>query len=1022
MSGRRTAGLGVIASALIAFPVIDAAANPRFPIQRMEAYSATFVTADLNGDHHQDLVLYPGPSVFLGNGSGDFTRLPDASIGYRSSIALGDFDEDGKLDIFTVDTRGGQLLQGNGDGTFSPGPGDYSYSLSGPVVAADVNGDGHLDVIGAANGVGILLGRGDGTFEERYDFLWNTPTRIAVADLNGDGKLDIIVGTYGTVVCMFGNGDGTFEYDEWRYPIGVYDMVVGDRDGDGIVDVTVVSLDFNTAEYTLNVMRNDGTGALEQILIADVAVPRLLDVDIDGDGAREIVFFTDGWGTVSVLEWDAGAGFTTRSTGQRVPTDAVAGADFNEDGRTDLVVPAPYSPSTEVVLSKAPEGWFVPYQIAPVANRARALLGDFDNDRVQDVLSFGYGPYDDAVFLHSAGDGTFVEGGTTQFEGWASYPLAGDINEDGRLDVVIADRTNNGPTAYLGNGDGTFRLGWSLWWVPPGTIGAALRDFNGDGHLDLVRLMDNGVGGRIEFFAGVGDGTFANPVSTPISVQLGRPLAADINGDGNVDLVAIDGASRSVEVLLGTGQGTFTPQPPIPVNELIHGIELADFNLDGRLDLVVATEQGSSLEFGRLFQFFGRGDGTFQLKQTLQVRGQPLKLAAGDFDADGRPDLAVAAYGITLFRSQPDGTFGTPELFGGLYIDSDQWKEGFVAADLNGDGLSDILGNGITVALNDGALPNGPPVAVAGSDQTVECTGDLSAIVQLDGSASFDPDAPTSPGGRIASYLWSEAGATLASTASPRLPFHLGSHEVTLTVTDSAGATGVDDAVFTVQDTLPPTGKISFPPAHACFGPSALPVTLSDNFSDVCDPTISRRYEPAPGPSYSTHGDHHVLLTAGDEAGNSTDATVDFTIDTVPPTVAILEPAAGQRLVPASLPLSIVFLDADDDGAAGGVIHETISLQGCLVYDGATYGNRDGLLRDESIALTEAELCRIAAQCGFASLDQPELLVEATDCGGNVGVDSHRLAGSIQLQSGLCGPAQKKTLVRPGAKRFHAGR
>ena len=116
-----------------------------------------------------------------------------------------------------------------------------------------------------------------------------------------------------------------------------------------------------------------------------------------------------------------------------------------------------------------------------------------------------------------------------------------------------------------------------------------------------------------------------------------------------------------------------------------------------------------------------------------------------------------------------------------------------------------------------------------------------------------------------------------------------------------------------------------------------------------------------------------------------------------------MAPADNALLLPATGPLSILFRDSDDDGAAGGVVHEVIKLQGCPIFDGFTYGNEDGLLSVESITLGLGDLCRAAALCGFTVLSQPEIRVEATDCGGNVGFAARHLTGSLALRPGICG-------------------
>ncbi len=306
------------------------------------------------------------------------------------------------------------------------------------------------------------------------------------------------------------------------------------------------------------------------------------------------------------------------------------------------------------------------------------------------------------------------------------------------------------------------------------------------------------------------------------------------------------------------------------------------------------------------------------------------------------------------------------------------------------------------LAIN--GAPCGPPVAVAGPDLIAECASPDGAVVTLDGSGSSDPDSTDGTHDDIVRFDWYEEGNPIAAGEVVPATFSLGTHTVGLTVVDKFGSTATDDVSVIVRDTLPPSGRITSPAAGACFGPVSLPVRVSDSFSDVCDPAIGRLYDPVGGPTYDAHGDYSVMLTASDVTGNAISDGVAFTIDTKPPSVQLLAPPEHTVLSPMALPLSVVVASSDDDGATGGVVYEVVKLDGCLIYDGWSYGDQDGLLSDEAIALTRAELCRISVLCGFTELERPELRVEATDCGGNVGSDGHRLAGDIRLRPGPCGP------------------
>jgi hypothetical protein len=332
-----------------------------------------------------------------------------------------------------------------------------------------------------------------------------------------------------------------------------------------------------------------------------------------------------------------------------------------------------------------------------------------------------------------------------------------------------------------------------------------------------------------------------------------------------------------------------------------------------------------------------------------------------------------------------------------------------IVGDLDGDGRSEIFtGLGelgvwlFEVARGESAAP----VAAAGLDQTLECDGGQSATALLDGTGSSDPDSTPGTRDDIVYYAWSEGEQELVTGDLVRVPFPLGSHTVELTVRDRGGLTDTDSTRILVQDTLPPEGAITSPGEGSCLGPAETPVVVKGEFTDRCGGAVSRAFTPGSG-AYAEQGDYAVSLAATDERGNEARSGVRFTIDLVPPSVAITS-ALDLLALPVSGGLPFTFTSSDDDGAAGGVIHEWVELRdtrlgaACTLYDGLEDGDRDGVLSDEVLLMSVETLCRETAPCGWSVVHAPELRVVAVDCGGNTGAASRGAMGTLNLHPGVC--------------------
>jgi autotransporter-associated beta strand protein len=252
----------------------------------------------------------------------------------------------------------------------------------------------------------------------------------------------------------------------------------------------------------------------------------------------------------------------------------------------------------------------------------------------------------DVTILLGNGDGTFqspvlVAGGFQ--EPTLTTTPAPDLDQDGNLDLVVANQQGTTVSVLLGNGDGTFqpRVDYTLNtpnFHNPRHVKAA--DFRGIGVLDLVVTPASGQ--AIAVLPGNGDGTFQDPAyypaGDPSNVQVG-PLRT---GSGILDLAVTNRFDNTLSVLLGNGDGTFQPPVsyPIGTSSSYPALDVGDFNQDGNLDLV-ATNFGG----GTVSVLLGNGDGTFQAPASYAVGSNPDWVLVGDFNGDGYPDLAVNNFG-----------------------------------------------------------------------------------------------------------------------------------------------------------------------------------------------------------------------------------------------------------------------------------------------------------------------------------------------------------------------------------------
>jgi hypothetical protein len=701
------------------------------------------VIADLNGDGIPDLAIASASgtvSVFLGNGDGTFQPPKSFPVGASpNAMLVADFNGDHKLDLATANASGTvSVLLGNGDGTFQP-PKLFAVGNSPlALVAADLNGDGIIDLAtanAASNTVSVLLGNGNGTFglEKEYP-VGSFPSALVAADLNGDGIPDLAIANAGSgdVSVLLGQpdqkrkgmGTGTFEPlrgsdgQPLRFPVGTTpsSLVGGDFNGDGIFDLASA----NPGSGDLSVLVGNGDGTFKPKVSYALSQPpsSLILGDFNRDGHLDLLTAHTLSAGFAVLLGAGDGTFQTASTIRSTPLVA----DFYAHGVDDVAV---LTGSGEILLRKgrpdAPGLFDPPVLINPdpaslatdltvVLTPRGALLAALDASTPSITL---YGLTDDGSFGK-------IDSWLVPITSVTPRPVrivAGDLEGNGRADLVVAEDITDQVLIYRQQADGRFDH-TPIYQVPVGISPSdvILADVNSDHLLDIVvsnqesgdiSILLNGTKGpfttALRFRAATGAYNIANRDGSPASriefVQSGAlaqlALAPTLTGppvissdaatvgvvagrfDENrgIGLITLNNGFNAFSLLEGTGTGGFFNPLTFPGYATGQGpvaIVAADFNHDGHLDLAILNELSDTVTI-----FLGDGQGGFTAQVPLSAGNQPTGLAVADINGDGNLDLLVGnAYGdVLVLLGNGDGTFRP-------FVRTDQ-KVTLAAADLN---------------------------------------------------------------------------------------------------------------------------------------------------------------------------------------------------------------------------------------------------------------------------------------------------------------------------------------------------
>jgi hypothetical protein len=618
---------------------------------------------DLDGDGALDVVVVnsfaSSVSVLLGTGQGKVaTRVDYSTDDLPWALALGDLNGDGKLDV-AVAASSVSVLLGSGDGTLEAKV-SYATALDAESISiADLNLDDKPDLVvpcwvGSAS---VLLGMGDGTFLDKTDYPISPGAVAGVAgDLDGTDGADLVtVDSMSNVVSVLPSTAGGGLGAGVSYPVG------------GIPD----------SDNPYNYPGNVGVSP-EGVALGDLDADGYLDVIVANGGSVGVLLGT-GDGTLGAVSEYPTAGLAL----------AVVAGDLNGDGKLDLAVTNGDADTVSVLLGNG-DGTFkdgvlrIDHAVGGYIVSA-GVLGDLDGDKKPDLVVSGYDDWmgtGEATVLLGVGNGQFVTA--------ASYSVApawgmvlGDVNGDETPDLVTANTYVDSVSVWLGTGIGTGEFADRMDY-PTGTEphGVALGDLNGDGRLDIV--TPSATSDSVSVLLNTGRGDFVPKVEYPTDRYPSAVAVADLDGDGNLDVATANSIYYSVSVLLGRGDGTFAPRVDF-TSGTASAIALGDVNADEKLDVVVNNVfVGAGI-------LLGNGDGTFGAQLDYPIGHDPVSIALADMTADGRPDVVLLGRDSKTITVLPSTPTGIAHQGFDYSIGSAETVEWVAAGDLDGDGRVDLV-------------------------------------------------------------------------------------------------------------------------------------------------------------------------------------------------------------------------------------------------------------------------------------------------------------------------------------------
>nr|WP_294858702.1 FG-GAP-like repeat-containing protein [uncultured Fluviicola sp.] len=645
----------------------------------------THVTSsDFNNDGNLDIAMASNSSnnlfVLLGNGDGTFATATSYTITAPKYLAIGDINEDGAMDIVVSSGTANTSLLGSvgSPGTFSSGTAFNVAGMVGDLRLGDMNGDNHLDVVTTTTtGIGISLNTPGtlGTFASAVIYsAGSAPFSLTLCDVDNNGVLDVVNTnkTSNTISVKKNNGAGVLaaaaNYATGNGPEGIESA---DINGDGNKDIVVV----NNTGCSMSIFYGSATGtmALNQTTQCPGS-PRLLVIgSFNPDSHPDIVTAQISGAFVNSYLGNASFNYVLPdiySTG--TTPKSISSNDFNGDGKKDLVVANSADNNFQLFLGNGTGGFSSAGTFTTGTTPSSIISGDIDNDGDIDVVTANFGSNNVSVF-YGNGSGGFSAATNISVQNGPVQVRMGNLNTDAFKDLVIANQTTGSISVLLSSGATSYSS--AVNYTTNATAAAiAIFDRDADGDQDVLVGHNSATASSILKFTndGVGGLTNSGGVGTATFTLVTAMETTDLDGDADIDVVLAAGSGISkIYNINATGAFGTLGNTISSGSSPAKGLTLLDINSDGRKD--VAAVYAPTAQSGQLVISTGSSTGSNALytltngSRSFAAEVGSADIASGDFDGDGRIDLAVVnetSNSINIhFNTTPKITAGGPLTF-----------------------------------------------------------------------------------------------------------------------------------------------------------------------------------------------------------------------------------------------------------------------------------------------------------------------------------------------------------------------